>query len=666
MAEVDTHQTVPRGAAAATVVAVGVLSMVVALLVGGGRPAPLPPGLPDAGPVVGWALPLAKLATDLAAIATVGLLLTAAVLLPSSKQILSSGAARAARLAAWTAAGWAVAGLAVLVLTLADIAGISVADALAPDQLWSFVVELSEGRAWAATAAMAGATAVVARTADRPLGAWGGLVLAAATVVPAALIGHAAASGDHDIAVSALLLHLLGVVTWVGGLAGLAWYARTDGRYLPVAARRYSALALWAYVAVGLSGVVSAAVRLDTPADLWSSGYGALVLAKTAAFVGLGVVGWWHRRAALPRVAEGEPGAFRRLAGVEVLVMAAVVGIAVALSRTPTPEPTSPTLPTPAESVLGFPLPGQPGLADYLLDWRLDALAALLLLLAAVLYARGVLILRRRQVHWPVGRMVGWYAGLTVVAFATLSGLATYGKVLFSAHMTQHMLLGMLAPLLLVTGAPVTLALRALVPAGPNRPAGPREWLLAVLQSRAVRVLTNPVVALLLFVSAPYVVYFSDLFELAMRQHWAHIAMHAHFVLVGYLFYETLIGTDPLPRRAPYPMRLIVLFASLPFHAFFAVALMSTDSVIAADYYALLGRTWGPDALTDQTTGSAFTWAFAEVPAVMVLVILLFQWSRDDSRRARQLDRQADRDGDAELASYNESLGRLHRSRPRP
>jgi putative copper resistance protein D len=609
---------------------------------------------------------VAKLATDLAAIAAVGLLLTAAILLPSTKQILSTAAARATRLAAWTAVGWAVAALAVLVLTLSDIAGVTLTTALAPDQLWSFVTQLPQGQAWAATAGLAMLTAVVARSADRPLGAWSALVLAAAAVVPATLIGHAASAGDHDIAVSSLVLHMLGVVTWVGGLGGLAWYARTDGRYLPLAAARYSGLALWAFVAVGLSGAVNAAVRLETPSDLWSSGYGALVLVKTAAFVGLGVVGWWHRRMTLPRLVEAQPGAFRRLAGVELLVMVGVVGVAVALSRTPTPESSAPTVPTPAETMLGFPLPGQPTLADYLLDWRLDAAVSLALLLSAVLYARGVLVLRRRGVTWPVGRTIGWYAGLTVAAFATMSGLATYGMVLFSAHMTQHMLLGMLAPLLLVTGAPITLALRALRPAGANQPAGPREWLLAVLHSRVVRVLTNPVVALLLFVSAPYVVYFSDLFELAMRQHWAHVAMHVHFVLVGYLFYETLIGTDPLPRRAPYPMRLIVLFASLPFHAFFAVALLSTDSVIAADYYALLGRTWGPDPLVDQTTGSAFTWAFAEVPAVIALVVLLWQWSRDDSRRARQLDRQADRDGDADLTSYNDSLARLNRARPRP
>jgi putative copper resistance protein D len=637
-----------------------------ALLVGGGRPTPAPSGLPDAGLAVGWALPLAKLGTDLAAVATVGLMLTAAVLLPSTKQILSAGAARAARLAAWSAIGWAVAALAVLVLTLADIAGIPLSDALAPDQLWSFVTKLPEGQAWAATAGLAVVTAVVARSADRPLGAWSGLVLAGATIVPAALSGHSAAAGDHDIATSALVVHVLAVVTWVGGLAGLAWYARSDGRYLPLAAGRYSALALWAYVAVGVSGVANAMIRLETPANLWSSGYGALVLVKTAAFAGLGVVGWWHRRATLPQLADGKPGGFRRLATGELLVMAGVIGVAVALSRTPTPEPLVPTVPTAAESVLGFPLPGPPTLPDYLFDWRPDAAIALALLLSAVLYARGVLVLRRRGIHWPVGRMIGWYAGLTVAAFATMSGLATYGKILFSAHMAQHMLLGMLAPMLLVMGAPITLALRAIPPAGANRPAGPREWLLAVLHSRVVRVLTNPVVALLLFVTAPYLVYFSGLFETAMRHHTAHVAMHVHFLLVGYLFYETLIGTDPLPRRAPYPMRLIVLFASLPFHAFFAVALLSTDSVIAASYYALLGRTWGPDALTDQTTGSAFTWAFAEVPAVIMLVVLLVQWSRDDSRRARQLDRQADRDGDADLASYNDSLSRLNRARPLP
>ncbi|MEO8330251.1 MAG: cytochrome c oxidase assembly protein, partial [Candidatus Nanopelagicales bacterium] len=246
----------------------------------------------------------------------------------------------------------------------------------------------------------------------------------------------------------------------------------------------------------------------------------------------------------------------------------------------------------------------------------------------------------------------------------TMSGLATYGRVVFSLHMTQHMVLSMVAPILLVLAAPITLALRSLPAAGRNEPSGPREWLLSALHSPFVRVLTHPVTALVLFISAPYLIYFSGLFEVAMRQHWAHELMHVHFVLVGYLFFESLIGIDPLPFRASYPMRLVTLFASLAFHAFFAVALMSSQALIAPSYYAALNRPWWPDLLTDQNTGSAFAWAFGEFPAVIALVVLLVQWSREDDREARRRDRQSDRDGDAELVAYNNMLAQRGRSKP--
>jgi putative copper resistance protein D len=180
--------------------------------------------------------------------------------------------------------------------------------------------------------------------------------------------------------------------------------------------------------------------------------------------------------------------------------------------------------------------------------------------------------------------------------------------------------------------------------------------LLSALQSPFARFLTHPVTAFVIFISAPYMVYFSGLFQTAMEAHWAHELMHVHFVLAGYLFYESLIGRDPIPYRASYPMRLVTLFASLAFHAFFAVALMSTTAIIAADYFETLDRPWWTDLLSDQTGGASFAWAFGELPGVLVLVVLLYQWSREDDRQARRDDRQAERSGDAELHAYNRML----------
>jgi putative copper resistance protein D len=642
----------------------GLLGLVVALLVSGDRPRVASDGLPEASLTVQWGLPTLRVVVDLLAAATVGLLLVAAAFVPSPKDLLSVGPARATRLASWLAWSWALVAVAIVVFSYADTFATGLGASLGPTALLSFVGQSEQGAAWLVSASLAAFTGVVAREADRPLGAWSALLLALAATLPPAVTGHAAAAGNHDLATSSLVVHVLSVVLWVGGLLGLVWYARTDGRYLPAAAQRYSGMALWAFIGVGVSGVVNALIRLEGIDNLTTTSYGAVVLLKVATFSALGVIGWLHRRRTLPKLDAGAHRAFASLALVEAAIMTATIGIAVGLARSSPPGSGASAPPDPAEVLLGFPLPPAPTVATIATEWRLDLLVLAVLVAAGVLYARAIVLLRRRGDRWSFGRTLAWYAALAVLAFGTLSGLAVYGRASFSLHMTQHMVLSMIAPLLLVLGSPITLALRALPAAGARQPSGPREWLLAVLQSPLSRFLTHPVTAFVIFISAPYMVYFSGLFQTAMQAHWAHELMHVHFVLAGYLFYESLIGRDPIPYRASYPMRLVTLFASLAFHAFFAVALMSTTAVIAAAYFEALNRPWWTDLLSDQTGGASFAWAFGELPGVLVLVVLLVQWSREDDRQARRGDRQADRTGDAELAAYNRMLASRNRGRP--
>ena len=632
------------------------VTLIVALLWGGALPVDDVPGIPSAGSITEWLTPVARLSFQLLAVCTIGLLVASAALIPSSRDMLSVAAARAARLASWFALAWAVAAVLVLVLTLSETLALPLAETLDVNVLTSYVTQVPQGASWLTSAALAVFTALAARESDRPIGAWSALLLALVTLLPPAVTGHSAASGDHDLATSSLVVHVVAVALWVGGLAALGWYARTDGRYLSVAASRFSSMAVWAFAAVGISGLVNAAVRVPEVSDLWSTGYGRLLVVKIVAFVSLGCIGWWHRQYSLRRLAGGDVRGFTRLALGEIAVMVSTIAVAVALSQTPPPPSGRLSSPTPAEVLLGFPMPDAPTVGALFGNWRADLLVLSLLAFAAITYGRWVVRLRRRGDRWPVGRVIAWYAGLAVLAFGSLSGLAAYGRIVFSLHMTQHMVLSMLVPILLVLAAPITLALRAMPAAGRNQPSGPREWLLAALNSSLVRILTHPVTAFVLFISAPYLVYFSGLFQVAMQQHWAHELMHVHFVLVGYLFFESLIGTDPVPYRASYPMRIVTLFAALALHAFFAIALMSSEAVIAPSYYAALDRPWWPDLLSDQNTGSAFAWAFGEVPALIALIVLLVQWSGHDDRLARRSDRQSDRDGDAELAAYNAML----------
>jgi cytochrome c oxidase assembly factor CtaG len=221
--------------------------------------------------------------------------------------------------------------------------------------------------------------------------------------------------------------------------------------------------------------------------------------------------------------------------------------------------------------------------------------------------------------------------------------------------------LSMLVPILLVLGAPVTLALRALPAAGRDDPPGMREWLLAALHSHLSRFLTNPVVATVLFVAGFYGLYLSNLFDTTVSSHAGHVAMNVHFLLSGYLFYWVVIGVDPTPRPIPPLAKVAVVFASLPLHAFFGVVLMGTRIVLGADYYGSLGLAWHTDLLGDQRLGGGIAWAAGELPLVLVMIALLVQWARSDARTARRLDRAAERDDDAELAAYNAMLAELAR-----
>jgi putative copper resistance protein D len=268
-----------------------------------------------------------------------------------------------------------------------------------------------------------------------------------------------------------------------------------------------------------------------------------------------------------------------------------------------------------------------------------DVAPLLAILLAGGCYVLGVRQLAARGHAWPVGRTISFVAGgLGTIAVATLSGLAAYDEDLFGAHMVQHMLLTMVAPVFLALGAPVTLALRTL-------PARGRTWLMALLHSRAVRVITFPAIPWVLFVGTPFALYFSDWYLASLRSAYLHEALHVHFLLVGCLFFWPLVGIDPIPGRAPYPFRMLMLFATLPFHAFLGVAIMSVkdngDGLIAPSWYVPLRGLQG--AVFQQQVGGGALWASGDLVGLLFLAVTLTQWMKASEREARREDRRLDR-----------------------
>jgi putative copper resistance protein D len=278
-------------------------------------------------------------------------------------------------------------------------------------------------------------------------------------------------------------------------------------------------------------------------------------------------------------------------------------------------------------------------LGRVLTGWELAPVLALLTLGAVCLYAVGINKLYSRGDRWPVGRTLAFAAGIGAFVLATQSGLAAYDTTLLSVHMAQHMILSMVVPLAIALSAPVTLALRTL-------PARPRRWLLAVLHSRVAKVLTFPPLTLLLYVVSPWALYFSGWYAASLESSFVHEAMHVHLVVVGSLFFWPLVGIDPVPGRVAYPFRILLVFLTLPFHAFLGVTIMSQTDLLGGDWYPSLHAgdmgVWLPDPADDQYLAGGLLWSSGDLVGLLLVGVLFVQWVRSSMKESAREDRRLD------------------------
>jgi putative copper resistance protein D len=426
---------------------------------------------------------------------------------------------------------------------------------------------------------------------------------------------------------------------------------------------RFSHIALWAAIAVVISGVLNASARLNFAAA-WSTSYAYVVIIKVVITSILLFFGFKHRNhlAAKPTV---NWVAMTRLISVEAAIMIFVTALGSWLSSNQPParggeEPFNAAL-----AVAGIQMPDAPSLKRILFEYDPDILMIGLLILAVALYIKGVVVLTRRGDKWPVGRTISFALGISAIDFATSGGLGVYAHFAFSWHMVAHMVLGMIAPIGIVLSAPITLALRTLPQSRDGVERGVRGLLITALHSRYSRIITNPVVALAIFDGSLFALYFTSLFGGMMQSHQGHLFMNIHFILAGILFFHVIVGVDPNPRKVPHLVRIVILFAAMSIHAFFSVALMSTTTLIDGGYFKSLQRPWSLDLLADQQSGGAIGWAMGEIPILIALVATFIQWMRADSHEAKRIDRNTARKAALgqpdELAEYNLYLNNLNK-----
>ena len=333
-------------------------------------------------------------------------------------------------------------------------------------------------------------------------------------------------------------------------------------------------------------------------------------------------------------------------------------GAAVALSRTPPPVDTTIVDQTPAIILTGSPLPPELTLERWFTQWDIDLLWAFAVGFGLFFYLAGVWRLHRRGDRWPLYRTILWVCGMLLLLWVTSGPINAYQDYLFSIHMVGHMLLSMAIPMLLVFGAPVTLASRAIAKRDDGTRGG-REWILWAVHTPFARVITHPLFAAAMFIGSLWAFYYTDLFRWTLYDHLGHEWMVAHFLISGYLFVQSLVGIDPVPLRYPYPFRLLTLIGVMAMHAFFGIAIMMSTGLFVAEWFGSMGRTWGDPPLVDQYTGGGIAWSIGEIPTLILAITVAIQWSRSDDRAQRRSDRHADRTGDAELEEYNARLAAL-------
>ena len=489
----------------------------------------------------------------------------------------------------------------------------------------------------------------------RLLGSYISLLIALIAITAPVFQSHGSSSGNHGLAIGALIIHVIALSFWVGGLFGLTQLSKQQKL---IALPRFSEIALWSAITVVISGAATAWTRLDS-LQAWQSKYGVITLVKISLAFTLVGFGALHRRWIIK---SDYPSVFRLITA-EIGVMFTTVFVGSWLSTVNPPDRE--IISTPALLVTGIEMPAPPTLSRVLLGYEADGLMLGLLIFLVALYIKGVVILTKRGDKWPVGRTIAFALGISAVDFATSGGLGLYSHFAFANHMMAHMVLGMIAPIGIVLGAPITLALRTL-PLGRNQQeSGIRGIFIELLHSKLSKFYTNPVVALAIFDGSLFALYFTPLFGNIMQGHSGHFFMSLHFLLAGFLFFQVLIGIDPLPRKVPHIAKIIVIFAAMSIHAFFSISVMSATTLLDNGYFELLQRPWATDLLADQKLGGSIGWAMGEVPILLALLATFLQWLKADKNEAARIDRAADRAAamgeDDDLARYNNYLAQLNK-----
>src|SRR5215469_12126343 len=311
------------------------------------------------------------------------------------------------------------------------------------------------------------------------------------------------------------------------------------------------------------------------------------------------------------------------------------------------------------------------GFEAVLTRWQSAPVVTAFAVLAAGLYLWGVVRVARRHPAnpWPAWRTGMFLGGLAVIVVALQSGIGSYDDVLFWDHMVQHLMLVMAAPPLLIFGQPITLLMHA-----SRNPL--HTWVKRAVRSAPASFLTWPVFGFAAYAVAIVVAHLTGLANLVASNQVAHETEHVAFLVIGYLFFLPIIGSEPIKWRLSYPTKLVLLFLVMPVDTF-------TGLVISYGNRGTPGLPtgarpgWAGSALADLHAGGAVMWVAGDAIMFVLMMIVFLMWSTDTKAASRKrgwlesarratvapmsTSSTADIDEDDEqLVAYNAYLNRLN------
>ncbi len=632
-------------AVALTVAAAGLLALLPAL-----------PGRLEADDLTGLAALLGDLVARLAGVTTLGFLAGIVAFVPLAEGTPAPSSDRLRRWLVRSAQVWFAASVLMTFANPSFVEGMAIRASFRADAWWLFMTSTTSALAWVASSVVALGIIMVGwwgRSRSAFTIAW---FAGATATVFVAVTGSVSVGLGHDFATDTVGLATLASVALCSGAVG-ALAALDSGRGA-AALRRYhrSVPPLLGVAAIGYG--IGAWQQLAGVSPL-ATAYGLPVVAGFGVALLLGVSWLWRL------FAERDPDTAdwrHPVASVTRDVIVLILGLTSLTAAAYLPPPRFLAPQNIQINYLGYEV-NVPATLERLIGLGRPNLLWVVLASAAIgMYAWGVVRAHRRGRRWPVSRSLFWLAGWGLTLYLAVSGLWMYSTAVFSWHMLVHMTVNMMIPVLCVLGAPVSLVYAASRPRLPDELAGAQELLGGLAENRVVRVVLSPPLVWLVYVGSLFLVYFSPLFPWLMRYHWGHQLMLLHFMIAGYAFFALLVGPDRHPWNLPYIVRFALLLSVMPFHAIFAVGIMSAHSVLGEAFYRSIDVAWVGDLLNDQSIAGQVTWFTGEVPALVAVIMLAAQWFRSDSSEAAAADLLADagETGD-ELDAYNDMLAELAR-----